>query len=53
MHCLEALNLMEIGELVFLAAIERKRPGVITSGADFPFTNPLLDKMLICKKVGW
>ncbi len=50
MHCLEVLNLLDIGELVFAAAIERKETRGNHIRADFPFTNPLLDKMLISKK---
>jgi succinate dehydrogenase/fumarate reductase flavoprotein subunit len=52
MHCLEVLNLFDLGELVFLAAIERKETRGNHIRADYPFTNPLLNKMLICKKKG-
>jgi succinate dehydrogenase/fumarate reductase flavoprotein subunit len=52
MHCLEVLNLYDLGELIFLAAIERKETRGNHIRADYPFTNPLLNKMLICKKKG-
>ncbi len=51
MHCLEVLNLLDLGELVFIASLERKetRGGFIRT--DYPFTNPLMNnKSLICKR---
>ena len=49
-RCLEVLNLLDLGELVFIMALERKetRDGHIRT--DYPFANPLMDKMLIVKK---
>ncbi|MFC1861355.1 FAD-binding protein [Chloroflexota bacterium] len=53
MHCLEVLNLLDMGELVFVAARERKETRGTYVRPDYPFTNPLLNnKQLIVKKVG-
>jgi len=52
MHCLEVLNLYDLGELVFLAALQRKETRGNHIRTDYPFTNPLLNKMLICRKKG-
>lgn len=52
MQCLSMLNLYDIGELVFVAALERKETRGGHVRVDYPITNPLLEKMLICKKVG-
>lgn len=52
MHCLEVLNLLDIGELIFITAIERKETRGNYVRADYPFTNPLLNnKVLVFKKV--
>ena len=51
-RCLEVLNLVDLGELTFIAAQERKetRPG--HRRVDHPYTNPLLnDQLLTIKKV--
>lgn len=51
-HCLEVLNLLDIGEIIFRAIMERKETRGKYSRQDFPFTNPLLNnKVLICKKI--
>ncbi len=42
-RCLETLNLLDIGELVMLAANERKETRGLHNRADYPLTNPLLD----------
>ena len=42
MRCLESLDLMECGEVIFLAALERKETRGMHRRSDFPFTNPLL-----------
>jgi succinate dehydrogenase/fumarate reductase flavoprotein subunit len=51
MHCLEVLNLMDLGEVILTAANERKesRSGHVRS--DCPYTNPLLNKLLVAKKI--
>ena len=47
MRCMEVLDLMECGEVVFLTALERKETRAMHRRTDFPFTNPLLtDKFL-------
>ncbi len=51
MHCLEVLDLLDVGEAVFIAANERKETRGIHVRSDYPFTNPLLEKFLIIKKV--
>ena len=52
MHCLEVLNLLDIGELVFITAIERKETRGNCHRSDYPYTNPLLDsKVLTCRKI--
>jgi len=52
MHCLEVLSLLDIGELVFIAASERKETRGNCHRCDYPYANPLLDnKVLVCKKM--
>jgi len=51
MRCLEVLNLIELGELVFITANERKETRGKHMRPDYPFTNPLLEKLLTVKKV--
>jgi succinate dehydrogenase/fumarate reductase flavoprotein subunit len=51
MHGLEVLNLIDLGEILLVAANERKESRKKHIRADYPFTNPLLDKLLIVKKV--
>jgi succinate dehydrogenase/fumarate reductase flavoprotein subunit len=47
MRSLEALDLMDCGQVIFLAALERKETRGMHRRSDFPFTNPLLaDKFL-------
>ena len=51
MHCLEVLNLLNIGELVFAGIRERKESREKFARMDYPFKNPLFDgKRLIYKK---
>jgi succinate dehydrogenase/fumarate reductase flavoprotein subunit len=56
MRVLEIFDLMDCGEAIFLAALERKesRPPHIRS--DYPFTNPLLQDRFVTisqKKGDW
>jgi len=51
MHCLEVLNLIDLGELLFITARERKETRGRHIRADYTFTNPLAEKFLIVKKV--
>ena len=46
MRCVEVLDLMDLGELVFLTALERKETRGMHIRSDYPFTNPLLDKFI-------
>ena len=51
-RCMETLNLFDLGELVFLAANERKETRGLHKRPDYPLTNPLLeDKALFITKV--
>ena len=51
MHCLEVLNLLDLGELVFVAANERKESRGAFIRSDYPFTDPALDnKRIVLKK---
>jgi aspartate oxidase len=42
--------MIEIGELVFMTAKERKETRGKHIRVDYPFTNPLSEKLLIVKK---
>lgn len=48
---IEVLNLLDLGELVFIAARERKETRRLHVRPDYPFTNPLLEKLLVIKKI--
>jgi succinate dehydrogenase/fumarate reductase flavoprotein subunit len=50
-RCLEVLNLLEVGKVVMLSARERKETRGRHFRPDYPFTNPLMDKLLIIKEV--
>ena len=50
MRALEVLNMIEIGELIFVAAQDRKETRGKHIRVDYPFTNPLLEKLLIVKR---
>ena len=50
-RCLEVLNLIDLGELVIITANKRNETRGRHVRADYPFTNPLLQKMLIVKKI--
>ena len=53
MHCLEVLNLLDLGEIIFAAVRKREETRDKVSRLDYPFTNPVFDgKMLICRKRG-
>jgi succinate dehydrogenase/fumarate reductase flavoprotein subunit len=51
MRGLETLNLIELGELICIAARERKETRGWHERKDFPYKDPLLDKQLVVKKV--
>lgn len=51
-RCLEVVNLYDLGELVFVGALERKESRALHHRVDYPYTDPLLNgKMLIVMKV--
>ena len=52
MRALEVLNLIELGELVCVAARERKESRGWHERKDYPYKDPLLDKQLVIKRVG-
>lgn len=47
MRCMEVLDLMECGEMIFHTALERKETRAQHKRTDFPFTNPLLTEKFI------
>lgn len=52
-RCLETLNLLDLGELVFIAAHERKETRGLHNRPDYPLTDPMLEgKGLFVKQVG-
>ena len=50
-RCLEVMNLIELGELVFLLALDRKETRGLHRRPDYPFTNPTLDKAHVVRSV--
>ena len=53
MRCMETIDLIECGEVIFLAALERKETRALHVRSDYTFTNPLLqDKFLTLKRDG-
>ncbi len=53
MHCMEVLNLLDVGEIIFTAVRKREESREKFARLDYPFANPMLDgKILICKKKG-
>ncbi len=51
MNCLETMNLIELGELVLIACNERKETRQNHVRSEYPFTNPILNKLLLVKKL--
>jgi succinate dehydrogenase/fumarate reductase flavoprotein subunit len=50
-RCLETLNLLDLGELVLVAANERKETRALHIRSDFPLTDPVMDgKEIILRK---
>ena len=50
---LEVLNMIDIGELVFVSSKERTETRGLFTRPDYPLTNPRLNnKVLVIKKVG-
>ena len=50
-RCLEVLNVMELGELVFVLALDRKETRGLHRRPDYPFTNPTLDLAHVVRSV--
>lgn len=51
-RCLETINLIDLGELLFIAALERKETRGIHKRTDYPLTNSMLDdKVLFIKNI--
>jgi succinate dehydrogenase/fumarate reductase flavoprotein subunit len=48
---LEVINLLDVGELVFITAKERKETRGKHNRPDYPFTNPLMAKLIVVKRV--
>ncbi len=48
-HCLEVMNLLDLGELVFITANERKETRGRHVRADYSHADPSLEKLLIVK----
>jgi succinate dehydrogenase/fumarate reductase flavoprotein subunit len=52
MHCQEVLNSFDVGESIFVAALERKETRDDVVRSDYPFMNPQYNnKILVCRKV--
>jgi succinate dehydrogenase/fumarate reductase flavoprotein subunit len=49
-RCLEVLNMLEIGELTFLMALNRRETRGLHVRHDYPFTNPTLNQAHIIRK---
>ncbi len=52
MRCLEVFDLIDIGEIVFLTALERKETRGMHRRSDYPYTNPLMDKFITIRQEG-
>jgi succinate dehydrogenase/fumarate reductase flavoprotein subunit len=51
-RCLEVLNLYNLGELVFMGALERKESRGLHQRIDYPYTDPLLNnKVLTIRRI--
>jgi succinate dehydrogenase/fumarate reductase flavoprotein subunit len=52
MHCLEVLDLIDIGELLFISALDRNETRALHLRKDYPFTDPLLnDKVHVIRQL--
>lgn len=50
MRCLEVMDLINLGELVFITANERKETRGLHIRSDYIYTNPLMERFLIVRK---
>lgn len=48
-RCLEVVNMFDIGELVFIMALDREETRGLHIRPDYPFTNPMLDQAHIIR----
>ena len=48
---LEVINLLDVGEIIFITARERKETRGKHKRPDYPFTNPQLAKTIVIKKL--
>ena len=46
-HCFEVVNLIDIAELVLLSVGERRESRGSARRQDYPFANPMLNKLLV------
>jgi succinate dehydrogenase/fumarate reductase flavoprotein subunit len=46
-RCLEVLNIIDIAELILLSTVERRESRGMMKRQDYPFANPMLNKLLI------
>ncbi|MBW2065248.1 MAG: FAD-binding protein [Deltaproteobacteria bacterium] len=52
-RCLEVLNMLDLGEITFIMALDRKETRGLHVRPDYPFTNPTLNQRhIICKRDG-
>ncbi len=51
MRCLEVRNMYELGELVFITALDRKETRGLHVRPDYPFTNPTLNQAHIIQSI--
>jgi succinate dehydrogenase/fumarate reductase flavoprotein subunit len=51
LRAMEVINLMDVGEMIFVAASARKETRGLHVRSDYGYTDPLLDKRLVIKKV--
>jgi len=51
MRCLEVLNMFELGELVFITALDRKETRGLHVRPDYPFTNPTLNQTHVIQNI--
>ncbi|WP_300465042.1 FAD-binding protein [Desulfobacula sp.] len=49
-RCMEVFNMLDVGELIFLGADERKETRGKHIRTDYPFTNPLMSKLLVIRQ---
>ncbi|MCK9364940.1 MAG: FAD-binding protein [Syntrophales bacterium] len=50
MRCIEVLNIIDLGELIMTAALERRESREAHRRADYPYANRMLEKLLVVNK---